>query len=251
MTQLNKLFLFVLISIIAVGVKAQMVEDSRTEFIMCTLKEGKTFDDVIEYAEKYGEEIEAKELNYAQFLMRPMMAGSFLEDYTHVIVGSWPDGGAMYREYGNYANSFLDNDDRESPHTCNAVYSTINYMVMNSMKQDEPMDERTPLQFASCNLKEGVSMEYAMEVQAEFSARLDEAGYDGMVGWWATPYLGFEDFGYDFMSIAWWQSFEHRAQIAGDFYTMAEDLNSMMNSVTTCENPRAYMVEMIFDHQQD
>ena len=52
MIQLNKLFLFVLISIIAVSVKAQMVEDSRTEFIMCTLTEGKTFDDVIEYAKE-------------------------------------------------------------------------------------------------------------------------------------------------------------------------------------------------------
>lgn len=249
MNQFNKLFLFVLMSIMAVGVQAQMPEDSRTEFIMCKLKEGKTFKDVVEYAKIYGEEIEAKELQYAQYLMRPMMSGAFLEDYTHVIVGSWPDGAAMYREYGNYANSFIDNDDRESPHTCNANYSTINYMVMNSMNEDSQMDARTPIQFASCSLKEGVSMEYAMKVQGEFSARLTEAGYDGMVGWWATPYLGWEDFEHDFLSIAWWQSFEHRAQIAGDFYTMADDLNSMMNSVTTCENPRAYMVETIFNHQ--
>ena len=248
MIQLNKLFLFVLISIIAVSVKAQMVEDSRTEFIMCTLKEGKTFDDVIEYAKEYGEEIVAKELQYSQHLMRPMMSGAFLEGYTHVLVGSWPDGGAMYREYGNYANSYMDNDNSESPHTCTSTLATVDFMVMNSMKEDEPMDERTPVQFASCNLKDGVSMEYAMEVQAEFSARLDEAGYDGMVGWWATPYLGFEDFEYEFLSIAWWQSFEHRAQIAGNFHTMADELNSMMNSVTTCENPRAYMVERIFDN---
>lgn len=249
MFQFKKLFLLVLMCMIAGGVKAQMAESSRTEFIMCKLNDGKTFDDVIENAKVYGEEIKAKGLQYSQYLMRPMMSGAFLEENTHVLVGTWPNGTEMYREYGNYTNSFMDQDDRESPATCNATYATIDYLVSNSVNEDMPMDKRTPVQFSSCKLNEGVSMEDAMQVQKEISGKLIEAGYDGMMSLWATPYLGFEDFEYDFYSIGWWQSFEHRAKIAGNYYTMAAELDAMSDSVITCENARAYMVEELFSNR--
>lgn len=249
MLQFKKLFLLVLMCMIAGGVNAQMAESSRTELILCKLNDGKTFDDVIENAKVYGEEIKAKGLKYSQFLMRPMMSGAFLEGYTHVIVGVWPNGTEMYREYGNYTNNFMDQDDRESPATCNATYATIDFTVMNSVNEDMPVDKRTPVQFSSCKLNEGVSMEDAMQVHKEMFGKLTDAGYDGMMLKWATPYLGWEDFEYDFISMGWWQTFEHRAKVAGNYHTMADELDAMANSVTTCENARAYMVEELFSNR--
>lgn len=244
---LNKSIFIVLVTLIALPVSAQETKmNHRMEFIICKLKDGKTLDDVVAYSKVYGEEVKAKGLKYNQYLMRPMIAGERLGENTHVIVGSWPNGKAMYDEYGNYMNSFIENDDRESPSTCSITVATLNTFLIYEFVENESEDKRFPVQMTDCKLKDGISREYAMDVEKQIGDKIAAAGFDGWGVQWAEPYLGFEDFEYDYISIASWQSFEHRADIANNYHKVAEEVDQLSSSVSECKNSRAYVAELLF-----
>lgn len=241
-----KMMVPVLIMMVGIDAVAQETEENvRMEYILCKLKDGSTFDDVIANAKEYGEKVQADGSQYNQYLMRPLIVGERLEDITHILVGEWPNGQEMYKEYGNYVNRHMD-EREDSPHTCRISFATMDHIVVNASRENEPMDTRFPVQLADCKLKEGVSLEHAVEVQKEVAAATVEAGMDGYGVHFQEPYLGWESSEYDFLSLVWWQSFEHRGNMAQNYYKIGNEYGQKMNAVASCENPRAYFAEQLF-----
>lgn len=244
-TYINTLVVALIMMVAADAVAQETEENVRMEYILCSLKDGFTFDDVIANAQEYGEKVEADGSQYNQWLMRPLIVGERLEGITHILVGEWPNGQEMYKEYGNYVNKYMD-DDEDSPHTCRISFATMDHIVVNASRENEPVDERFPVQLADCNLKDGVTIEHAVEVQKEIAEATIAEGMDGYGVHFQMPYLGFEDVEYDFMSVAWWQSYQHRGNMAQNYYKIANEHGQKMNAVASCENPRAYFAEILF-----
>lgn len=244
-TYINTLVVALIMMVAADAVAQETEENVRMEYILCSLKDGFTFDDVIANAQEYGEKVEADGSQYNQWLMRPLIVGERLEGITHILVGEWPNGQEMYKEYGNYVNKYMD-DDEDSPHTCRISFATMDHIVVNASRENEPVDERFPVQLADCNLKDGVTIEHAVEVQKEIAEATIAEGMDGYGVHFQMPYLGFEDVEYDFISVAWWQSYQHRGNMAQNYYKIANEHGQKMNAVASCENPRAYFAEILF-----
>lgn len=221
-------------------------EHVRMEYLLCSLNEGFTFEDVMNDAKEYGEKVAADGSMYNQFLLRPILVGERLEGITHIIAGMWPNGEEMYKEYGNYVNNYIDEDRENSPHTCRVTYATMDHVVVDDFRENETIDQRWPVQLSDCNLKEGVSMDYAIKVQKEVHQATLENDMGGYGVHFQVPYLGFEDAGFDFISAVWWQSFEHRGNMAQNYYKVADTHGQNMDSVASCKNDRAYFAEPIF-----
>src|SRR6056297_3212183 len=128
-------------------------ENVRMEYIICNLNEGFTFADVISNAKEYGEKVTADGSKYNQYLMRPLIAGE--RDFTHVMVGAWPNGEELYKEYGNYVNKYIDEQDEDDPHTCKVTFATMDHIVVDDLRENEKMDDRFPVQMADCKLNDG------------------------------------------------------------------------------------------------
>ena len=242
-----KTLVLALIMMMGMDAVAQETEEHvRIEYILCELKDGFTFDDVIADAKEYGEKVAADGSQYNQYLMRPLINGERLEGITHILVGVWPNGEEMYKEYGNYVNRHMDENDEENPDICRITFATMDHIVVNEERENEPIDTRFPVQLSDCNLKDGVSIEHAVAVQKEVSEATVSEGMDGYGVHFQIPYLGFEDVEYDFMSLVWWQSYEHRGNMAQNYYKIANEHGQKMNAVASCENSRAYFAEELF-----
>ncbi len=240
-----------LVSFIAVGVQAQETEENtRSEYIICKLKEGKTMADVMAFSKKYGEIAKKNGSKYNQYLIQPFMNGSRWAEagYTHGMIGVWPNGLEMYREYGKFYNGDKV-DQSDSPHTCDITLSTTDVIIANTMKDNEPMDEIAPMQLADCKLNEGVSMDYVVEVHREMAAELDKMNLDGFLMVASMPYLGWSSADGevpDFVLSMNFQSFEHRAQMAMNYYKAGEKWQQKINGMVSCSDPRAYAAQTIF-----
>jgi hypothetical protein len=217
-------------------------ENSRSEFIICALKDGYTMDDVKERASEYAQKLEEDGTQYNQYLMRPLFTGERMEGVTHILAGIWPNGDQMYKEYGAYLNEYMDTVT-DNPAECPVTVTTMDWTITDDYRENEKRDQRFPVQIADCKLNDGVSMEYAMSVAKELEEVVRENGMGGYGVHWLSPYLGFEDYEHDFMSLVWWQSFDHRAEMAQNYYKVAEVMEGKMNSVMSCDDPRAYYTE--------
>lgn len=247
MKMLIKICSVLLFMCLALDAVAQETDENvRMEYILCKLKDGFTFDDVIADSKEYGEKVAADGSMYNQYLMRPLINGERLEGITHILVGMWPNGQEMYKEYGNYVNRHMDEDEGDDPHTCSITFATMDHIVVNASRENEPMDTRFPVQLADCNLKDGVTLEHAVSVQKEVEAATIEAGMDGYGIHFQVPYLGFENSEYDFLTLAWWQSYEHRGNMAQNYYKIGDEYGQKMNAVASCKNSRAYFGELLF-----
>jgi len=245
--QLTSTLLLAIMALIAVDAVAQETEENvRMEYLLCQLNEGYTFADVMTQAKEYGEKVSAEGNQYNQFLMRPMITGQRLEDVTHIIAGMWPNGEEMYSEYGDYVNKYVDEDMENNAHTCRVVYATMDHVVVDDFRENETTDQRWPVQLADCTLKDDVSMDYAVQVQRDVHQAALENDMGGYGVHFQVPYLGFEDAEFDFISAVWWQSFEHRGNMAQNYYKIAENYDQEMNSVVSCKNDRTYFAERIF-----
>jgi hypothetical protein len=245
--RIASMLLLAVMAFLAVDAMAQETEEHvRMEYILCSLNEGFTFQDVLDYAREYGEKVAADGSKYRQYLLRPLIVGERLEGITHILAGAWPDGKELYKEYGNYVNKYVDEDRGNSPHTCRITFATMDWIVINDFRESETTDQRWPLQLADCTLKEGVSMDYAIQVQKDAHQASVANGMRGYGVHFQVPYLGFEDVEYDFISAVWWQSFEHRGNMALNYYKIAESHGQSMNSVASCKNDRVYFAERIF-----
>ena len=94
----------VLLAVISMGVNAQEYE-VRSEFMYCKLNEGKAIADAIADSKRYGAFSKSEGTKYMQAVLTPMHAGDTSE-YDYIVWGTWPDGAAMYEEWGSYANNY-------------------------------------------------------------------------------------------------------------------------------------------------
>ena len=76
----------------------------RSEFIYCTLNDGMTIEDAAEQAKEYGKFSKEQGTKYMQSMLVPIHAGE--TEYDYILWGSWPDGQAMYDEWGSYLNDY-------------------------------------------------------------------------------------------------------------------------------------------------
>jgi len=246
-TQTIVTLLITIMAFTAIDVIAQETEENaRMEYLLCTLNDGFTFEDVVKDAKEIGDKVAADGSKYNQYLLRPMLVGERLEGITHIIAGMWPNGEEMYKEYGSYVNKYVDEDRENSPHTCRISFATMDHVVIDDFRENETTDQRWPLQLADCTLKEDVSMDYAIQFQKDVHEAALENDMGGYGVHFQVPYLGFEDVEYDFISAVWWQSFEHRGNMAQNYYKIAETYGQQMNSVVSCKNDRVYFAESIF-----
>jgi len=241
------IFLIAILPFMISDASAQETEENvRMEYLLCTLNEGFTFEDVMNDAKEYGEKVTADGSKYNQYLLRPLLVGERLDGITHILAGVWPNGEEMYKEYGNYVNKYIDEDRENSPHTCRVTFATMDHVVIDDFRENEKADQRWPLQLADCSLKDGVTMDYAIQVQKDVHQAAVKNNMGGYGVHFQVPYLGFEDVEFDFISAVWWQSFEHRGNMAQNYYKVAESHGQQMSSVVSCKNDRAYFAEQIF-----
>ena len=92
------------ISIASTIAVAQDMGEMRSEFFYCSLNEGKTMADVKAQSKAYGEFSKREGTQYTQAIMTPMHAGE--ADYDYITWGTWPNGKAMYDEWGSFANNY-------------------------------------------------------------------------------------------------------------------------------------------------
>ena len=85
--------------------------EMRSEFIYCDLNDGMTLTDAANQAKKYGSFSKEAGTKYIQSMLVPIHAGQ--NDYDYILWGSWPDGKAMYQEWGSYCLLYTSPSPRD------------------------------------------------------------------------------------------------------------------------------------------
>ena len=229
----------------------------RSEFIYCNLNDGKTLNDAAEQAREYGKFSEAAGTKYIQSMLVPIHAGQ--HDYDYILWGSWPDGKAMYQEWGSYLNDYdesfttMDEDSSsESASECKSRVAAFHTGVISNTKNMSDPDKRKPVQFAGCTLKDGVSLNDVHEFIEKDGKLMTEFGFTGWARGTFSPYLGFKpDYPYDFVDMIFWHSFDERGNMAnnyGDFVEKHPDLESGYNDLVECAPSNSFYNELLFDN---
>ena len=245
-----------LLSIISIHINSADYE-MRSEFIYCNLNDGKTLNDAAEQAREYGKFSEAAGTKYIQSMLVPIHAGQ--HDYDYILWGSWPDGKAMYQEWGSYLNDYdesfttMDEDSSsESASECKSRVAAFHTGVISNTKNMSDPDKRKPVQFAGCTLKDGVSLNDVHEFIEKDGKLMTEFGFTGWARGTFSPYLGFKpDYPYDFVDMIFWHSFEERGNMAnnyGDFVEKHPDLESGYNDLVECAPSNSFYNELLFDN---
>ena len=247
-----------LLSIISIHINSADYE-MRSEFIYCNLNDGKTLNDAAEQAREYGKFSEAAGTKYIQSMLVPIHAGQ--HDYDYILWGSWPDGKAMYQEWGSYLNDYdesfttMDEDSSsESASECKSRVAAFHTGVISNTKNMSDPDKRKPVQFAGCTLKDGVSLNDVHEFIEKDGKLMTEFGFTGWARGTFSPYLGFKpDYPYDFVDMIFWHSFDERGNMAnnyGDFVEKHPDLESGYNDLVECAPSNSFYNELLFDNPQ-
>tara|TARA_B000000609_G_C24122734_1_gene320541 strand:+ start:296 stop:1066 length:771 start_codon:yes stop_codon:yes gene_type:complete len=245
-----------LLSIISIHINSADYE-MRSEFIYCNLNDGKTLNDAAEQAREYGKFSEAAGTKYIQSMLVPIHAGQ--HDYDYILWGSWPDGKAMYQEWGSYLNDYdesfttMDEDSSsESASECKSRVAAFHTGVISNTKNMSDPDKRKPVQFAGCTLKDGVSLNDVHEFIEKDGKMMTEFGFTGWARGTFSPYLGFKpDYPYDFVDMIFWHSFDERGNMAnnyGDFVEKHPDLESGYNDLVECAPSNSFYNELLFDN---
>lgn len=247
-----------MLSLIAASAATGQEAEMRSEFVYCSLNPEKTMADVVAQSKRYGEFSKAQKTKYAQAIMTPMHSGD-TSGYDYILWGTWPDGQAMYDEWGSYANDYKawldENSDGsavEPASTCNRSVATFNSLVSRVAIPAEERDAKRPVQFSRCSLKEGVSIDQ-LYAQAAANKEVMEAG--GFKGWaisYLFPYMGFDGKQeYDFIQTNYWYSFASRAHMANnwlDFVAENPEIESSMNLLVSCEGSNSFVYEGTFNN---
>ena len=247
---------FVIAALLSTSLNAQEYE-ARSEFFFCSLNDGKTMADVVAQSETYGKFSTDVATKYAQAVMTPMHGGD-TSDYDYILWGTWPYGEAMYEEWGSYANQYggwSASNSSTSPDgeagTCNRSIAMFNSAVTHNRIPMTERDEKQPVQFVQCTLKEGATMAQ-LYAQAEANkVKMDKAGYEGWSIHYFFPYLGFEDVEYDFVQMNHWYSYEARGQMAntwGDFIEKNPEVEADMSLLVSCKNANSFVSQLIFNN---
>ena len=253
--QMKYLVSSVLLAVISMSVNAQEYE-VRSEFMYCKLNEGKAIADAIADSKRYGAFSKSEGTKYMQAVLTPMHAGDASE-YDYIVWGTWPDGEAMYEEWGSYANNYPSylaekHPNASSAGSCHTTIAVFNAGVTHTRIPAEERDLRQPFQFARCSLKEGASIESLYAAAEKNKAQTDAAGFKGWGIHYFFPYLGFDkDLPYDFVQMNHWYSFEARGDMASkwrDFVTKNPEIQGRMEELVSCHSQRSFVGEMTFNN---
>ena len=241
------------ISIAAASVSAQDMGEMRSEFFYCSLNEGKTMADVRAQSKQYGEFSSKEGTHYTQAIMTPMHAGDV--DYDYITWGTWPNGKAMYDEWGSFANNYENAPEvvtGGAAGTCRSTISTFFNQVARIPIDKDLRDTKRPTQFARCTLNEGVTLDQVAAQERENVAKMEEAGFKGLAIAYHVPYMGFSgDEGYDFVMNYYWYSFDsrsHAAQNYGAFVAENPEVQESMDKLVSCGGTRSFVFETMFNN---
>ena len=133
-------------------------------------------DDVVAQSRAYGQFSTDMGTKYAQAILTPMHAG-VTDDYDYILWGTWPGGAAMYEEWGSFVNGYggwaVGNSGTapsEEAGSCHRSIAMFNTAVIHNRIPQQERDERQPVQFTQCSLKDGASMSQ-LYAQAEQTKR--------------------------------------------------------------------------------
>jgi len=229
----------------------------RSEFIYCNLNDGKTIDDAVKDSKEYGEFVKQVGSKYKQYILVPMHAGETKYDY--ILWGTWPDGQAMYEEWGSYLNDFdesfisIDEDDgQESAGKCYSRIAMFNNGVTYNKVEKSLWDKRTPIQFAGCKLKSGATLESVHESIIQGSQKAADYGFSGWGRNTFVPYMGFnQDYPYDFVDMIFWSSFKSRGFMAKnyqDYINSNPGVDDGYSDLASCGPSKSFYVEKLFSN---
>ena len=219
----------------------------RAEYNFCILDEGKTLKDVEKYSQKYGDFAAENGIKYNQSIAIPVHTGAGMGPYTHVLIGHWPNGREMYKDWGAYLNQFGEKyPNLKAPHCCPETYATFQLKVVQAMDSSMQMDINRPVQYADCSLKEGKTMDDAIAAEKALAVLVADAGLKGYGVNYILPYLGQSRSDYDFISLSYFQSFEARGEMAYNFYKVAAKAEEITGAVYSCVNPRSFAVKSLY-----
>ena len=254
MRYLSVLLITLFTSTLLQAQEAQM----RSEFVYCSLNPEKTMADVRAQSQRYGEFSKAKGTKYAQAIMTPMHSGD-TSGYDYILWGTWPDGEAMYNEWGSYANEYADwmaeNSEGEPAgpaSNCTRSVATIDSLVSRVSIPAEDRDAKRPVQLSPCSLKDGVSIDQVYAQAAANKEIMEEGGFKGWAISYLFPYMGFDGGSeFDFMQVNYWYSFDSRAHMAVNWLDFAAENPSMetnMNLLVSCEGSNSFVYESTFNN---
>jgi hypothetical protein len=227
--------------------KAEGVDELRAEYNFCTLNKGKTFKDVEKFSQKYGDFANQNGLKYNQSMLTPIHAGDSMGAFTHVIVGHWPNGLEMYKEWGTYVNVFQEKyPNLRAPHSCGPNLATFQHKVVSAMDPTVEADVKRPVQYADCSLNEGKTLDDAKVAERAAAELIASAGMKGYGVNYIIPYLGQRDPDYDFISLSYFQTFMARAEMAYNYYKVADKADAITSEVYSCVNPRSFVVKNLY-----
>jgi hypothetical protein len=228
-----------------VDARAEGADDLRAEYQFCSLKEGKTLKDVEKEAQKYGDYAAANGVKYNQSLLTPIHAGSSMGEYSHVIVGHWPNGREMYKDWGVYLNEF-PKSNRKSSQTCSASYATFQLRVVQAMDDSMDTDVNRPVQYADCKLNDGKTLDDAVTAEKAVAELVASVGLTGYGVNYILPYLGQTPSDHDFTSLVYFQNFMARGEMAFNYYKVAAEAEAITSEVYSCINSRSFAVKSLF-----
>lgn len=218
----------------------------RAEYTMCNLNDGKTLKDVERYAKKYGDFAAENGLKYNQSVTIPVHAGDGAK-HTHTIVGHWPNGLEMYKEWGMYLNVFKEKyPNLKAPHTCDQSYATFQLKAVDATDSSIESDTTAPLQYATCTLKPDKTMAEAVAAEKQAAKLIAKAGMKGYGTRFIMPYLGQRDPTWDFILLNYWQSYAMRGDMAQNYYKIGQQTEAIVDKVYSCVNPRSYAGKNLF-----
>ena len=235
---------------------AQEMTEMRSEFFYCTLNDGMTMEDVREQSKQYGEFSKKSGTHYTQAILLPMHAGE--TDYDYITWGTWPDGKAMYEEWGSFANNYdaaAEEVTGGAAGTCRYSIATFFNLVARIPMDAAERDKKRPVQFSRCSLNEGVTLEQVAAQEMKNVKQMEDAGFKGLAIAYHVPYMGFNETpDFDFVMNYYWHSFEaraHAAQNYGAFAAENPEGQEAMDELVSCEGTSSFVFETMFNNLPD
>ncbi len=107
-------------------------------------------------------------------------------------------------------------------------------------------DVKRPIQYADCSLNEGKTLDDVKLAERAAAELIASAGMKGYGVNYIIPYLGQRDPDYDFISLSYFQTFMARAEMAYNYYKVADKANAITSEVYSCVNPRSFVVKNLY-----
>ena len=202
----------------------------RAEFFFGKIKEGKTYNDVVEQQMEYLQFLEDHDLNYGRALFQPIWAGEY--EYDLISYGFWPDGQEQYKEWGAYMNKYPEWAAKNSayssePFEMERSISMRGVRVRGIRIPSEEYDRFKFVDFRQCNFVGDGNLDKLLDLNARVEASEREMGNrEGYGEHYLLPYRGAdENVTYDFVIMRHYYSAEARSNIVASW----PEYRDMMN----------------------